>query len=77
MRSLLLMGFLAAALGACDSGSSDNCGPVDPGGGGQDTSPGWDSWKPPEGEDIVIPPGVDTITSGNIAIDLQISSATY
>ena len=73
MRSLLMMGLLVFAFAACDSGNGDdNCGPTGPGGGGDDTTPGWDSWKPPEGEDVVIPPGVDTITSGNIAIELQI-----
>ncbi len=71
MRLLLLTVVLAVLVGACDSGG-DSCGEISPSGGG-DTLPGWDSWKPPEGEDIVIPPGVDTITSGNIAIELQIS----
>jgi len=56
-------------LGACDGGGGDTNG------GGNvdaDTTPGWDSWKPPVDEDVVIPPGVDTISSGNITIELQL-----
>jgi outer membrane protein assembly factor BamB len=75
LRSLLLTILFVGMAGACDGGAGgDNCGPIDPGGGGQDTTPGWDSWNPPAAEDVFIPPGVDTITSGNIAIDLQISA---
>ncbi|MFH1531879.1 MAG: PQQ-binding-like beta-propeller repeat protein [Pseudomonadota bacterium] len=69
MRALLMSILVVAIFNACDGGSGGD------GGGGKpdaDTNPGWDSWKPPTGEDVVVPPGVDTISSGNITIELQL-----
>ena len=66
MRARLLLVLLVTMFGACDGGGGA--------GGDVDIAPGWDSWTAPEGKDVIVPAGVDTISSGNITIELQLEA---